>query len=126
MNIGTVHSPSAIDVGGALLRIPSPRSEWARRCGEYAPERVFVSPMLNNTPKDGEDALLARRRRGRYGFRYDVFVTIADGVEVLARSWLRSTSRSAHGVRLHLTGRGITVEASSDRTGQARNHGATR
>ncbi len=129
MNIGTVHSPSAIDVGGALLRIPLTEIGVGTKVWwSIAPERVFVSPMLNNTPKDGEDALLGTVVDvADMGSAYDVFVTIADGVEVLARSWVALDVEVGARCQIALDRAAVSLwEASSDRTGQARNHGATR
>jgi len=61
------------------------------------------------------------------GSAYDVFVTIADGVEVLARSWVALDVEVGARCQIALDRAAVSLwEASSDRTGQARNHGATR
>jgi molybdate transport system permease protein len=88
MNIGTVRSPSTIDVGGELLRVLDTEIGVGTMVWwSIAPERVNVSSMLNDVPVDVEVALSGTVVDvADMGSAYDVFVNIGDGVEVLARS----------------------------------------
>lgn len=88
MNTGSVRDSNTIDVGGALLEVPlTELATGAAVWWSIAPERVIVSPANDGTARDGADALLGTVIDVvDMGSAYDIFVNIADGVELLART----------------------------------------
>jgi molybdate transport system permease protein len=88
MNTGSVRDSNTIDVGGALLEVPLTEiATGAAVWWSIAPERVIVSPANDGTARDGADALLGTVIDVvDMGSAYDIFVNIADGVELLART----------------------------------------
>jgi ABC-type Fe3+/spermidine/putrescine transport system ATPase subunit/ABC-type sulfate transport system permease component len=88
MNTGSVRDSNSIDVGGVLLEVPFTEIETgAAVWWSVAPEHVIVSPAIVGAARVSADALLGTVTDVvDMGSAYDIFVNIADGVELLART----------------------------------------
>jgi molybdate transport system permease protein len=88
MNVGTVRSSNTIDVGGTTFRVPDMDFKagtpvwWS-----IAPERVNVSSMVHGAAGAVFESVTGTVVDiADMGSTYDIFVNVADGVELLART----------------------------------------
>lgn len=88
MNSGSVRTSNTIDVGGVLLEVPDTEIEvGAAVWWSISPEGVIVSPATVDLASNGVNALLGTVVDvADMGSAYDIFVSIVDGVELLART----------------------------------------
>jgi molybdate transport system permease protein len=88
LNAGTVHSSSAIDVGNGRVRVPITEIDLgAKVWWSIAPECVHVTSTLSDSSVGVDDSLLGEVLDiADMGSTYDIFVTVADEIELVART----------------------------------------
>lgn len=128
MNTGSVRTSNTIDVGGVPLDVPVTEIEVGTNVWwSIEPERVIVSPVIDDPARDGANALLGTVVDvADMGSAYDIFVSIVDGVELLARTRGALEFEVGARCRIDLDRAAIALwEAPDDRTEMIVDAGAT-
>jgi ABC-type Fe3+/spermidine/putrescine transport system ATPase subunit/ABC-type sulfate transport system permease component len=124
----TIRTSSMMDVGGLLLEVPATDIEvGAAVWWSIAPERVIVSPADNDPVPDGDNALEGTVVDvADMGSTYDIFVSLVDGVELVARTRGALDVEVGARCRIQLERAAIALwEVPDDRTGTPIDAGAT-
>jgi ABC-type Fe3+/spermidine/putrescine transport system ATPase subunit len=117
-----------MDVGGLLMDVPATDIEvGAAVWWSIAPERMIVSPADNDPVPDGDNALEGTVVDvADMGSTYDIFVSLVDGVELVARTRGALDVEVGARCRIQLERAAIALwEVPGDRTGTPTDAGAT-
>jgi len=88
LNLATVSSSNTMAVAGATVQVPASQLEVGTRVWwSVAPERVRITPFAASNGRDAMDSLIGTLSDvADIGTAYDMFVTIDDGVVLMART----------------------------------------